>query len=77
MLYQQHINVVEYVKCRKEVSILIASYRWVKINHTLHGLIHHSADLVVRKDGLAFESLSEEGLEATNKFIFKITFLSY
>lgn len=66
---QQHINLVEYVKYCKELSVLIASYRWVKINHTLHGLIHHSAELIERNDGFALGSLSEEGLEATNKFI--------
>ena len=66
---QQRVNVVGYVKCCKEVSCLVASYRWVKINHTLHGLIHHSAELIVRNDGFALGSLSEEGLEATNKFI--------
>ena len=65
---QQRVNISAYMK-NCNVSILIANYKWVQINHTLHGLIHHSGELIIRNDGYALGSLSEEGLEATNKFI--------
>ena len=41
----------------------------MKINHTLHGLLHHSSELIALNDGYALGALSEEGLEATNKSI--------
>ena len=41
----------------------------MKVNHTLHGLIYHSGELIAHNDGYALGALSEEGLEATNKFI--------
>ena len=66
---QERVNLVVYIKKCKEVSKLIAEYKWVRINHTLHGLIHHSGELIARNDSYALGSLSEEGLEATNKFI--------
>ena len=41
----------------------------MKVNHTLHGLLHQSPELIALNDGYALGFLSEEGLEATNKFI--------
>ena len=40
-----------------------------QINHTLHGVLHHSADLITLNDGYGQGNLSEEGLEANNKDI--------
>ncbi|CAL4068615.1 unnamed protein product, partial [Meganyctiphanes norvegica] len=39
------------------------------MNYIVHGLEHHSSELVALNGGYALASLSEEGLEATNKFI--------
>lgn len=47
----------------------MAKYKWVKVNHTLHGVMHHSTDLIALNDGYALGNLPGEGLEATNKFI--------
>ena len=66
---QQLVNLAVYEENCKMLSLLIAKYKWVKVNHTLHGVLHHSADLIALNGGYALSSLSEEGLEATNKFI--------
>ena len=66
---QKSVNLVVYNQKCKKVSQLIVQYKWVQINHTLQWLIHHSGELIARNDGYALGSLSEEGLEATNKFI--------
>ena len=42
---------------------------WAQLNHTLHGSLHHSADLITLNDGYGLGNLSEEGLEANNKDI--------
>ena len=46
---------------------LCDNFPWVKINHTLHGTLHHSPELISINYGLG--SLSEECLEANNKDI--------
>ena len=66
---QQEVNQIVFKENCKTLSLLIASYKWMKINHTLHGLLHHSSELISLNDGYALGALSEEGLEATNKFI--------
>jgi len=39
------------------------------MNHTLHGVLHHSSMLIRENQGYGLGSLSEEGLEANNKDI--------
>ena len=48
---------------------LCDNFPWVKINHTLHGTLHHSPELISLHDGYGLGSLSEECLEANNKDI--------
>ena len=43
--------------------------KWVQINYTLHGVLHHSCQLIKLNDNCGLGSLSEEGLEANNKCI--------
>ena len=38
-------------------------------NYTLHGLLHHSAELIAINDSWSIGELSEEALEANNKYI--------
>ena len=45
------------------------NFPWVKINHTLHGSLHHSVELVTLNESSGLGNLSEEGLEANNKDI--------
>ena len=53
-----------------DTSLRIAQkFPWVEINYTLHGVLHHSYDLVIQNDGYSLGALSEEALESTNKFI--------
>ena len=64
---------VELVKFKDLCDIttfhLCDNFPWVKINHTLHGTLHHSVELISLNDGYGLCNLSEEGLEANNKDI--------
>ena len=55
-----------------EISLLIAERdelkNWVELNWTLHGLLHHSVELIYLNGGFSLGSLSEEALESNNKF---------
>jgi len=44
-------------------------FPWARLNHTLHGAIQHSAELIEMNLGLSIGWYSEEGLEANNKDI--------
>ena len=61
MSSQQPVNLPVYKENCKTL--------WVKINYTLHGVLHHSPELIALNGGYALGALSEEGLEASNKFI--------
>ena len=56
-------------RCMEAILLIADKYPWVKINHTRHGVLHHSYELVERNDGYGLGSLSEEALESTNKHI--------
>ena len=59
-----------YEQTLLETSLLIPrEYPWANINYTLHGVLHHSLELIARNDGVALGALSEEGVEANNKDI--------
>ena len=45
------------------------NFSWVKINHSLHGTLHHSVELISLNDCYGIGSLSEECLEANSKDI--------
>ena len=49
--------------------LIATDFKWVKINYTLHGVLHHSTELIGLNDGYSLGSLNEEGLEAANKHI--------
>ena len=67
---QECIDLVKYTEKCKIASLLIAkNFPWVKVNYTLHGLLHHSPELITLNNYYGLGSLSEEGLEATNKYI--------
>ena len=54
----------------KETSLLIAQkLPWVFINFTLHGVLHHSTELIYINNGWSIVTLSEEPLESNNKFV--------
>ena len=44
-------------------------FPWARYNHTLHGAIQHSAELIEMNLGLSVGWQSEEDLEANNKDI--------
>ena len=67
---QDPVRLEEYEELVESVSLLIAvELKWVKINFTLHGVIHHSVQLIALNESNGLGILSEEGLEANNKYI--------
>ena len=66
----QKIDVPKFSKhCKETMSHIIDHFPWVSLNHTLHGAIQHSAELIEMNDGISIGWYSEEGLEANNKDI--------
>ena len=66
----QPVNIYAFNLLVKEASLLIATkFDWVKINYTLHGLLHHSCELIVNNEKHGLGALSEEALEANNKYV--------
>ena len=67
---QHQVHIAAFDESCKEASLLIATdFKWANINYTLHGVLHHSTELIALNDGYSLGSLSEEGLEAANKHI--------
>ena len=61
------VDVTCFQEKRTEASLLIAEkFPWARKNHTLHGLLDHSTDLVKLNGRYVLGSLSEQGLESTN-----------
>ena len=64
------VNLDKFKQLCNEASLNICeNFPWFKINHTLHGPLHHGVELISRNDGYGLGSLSEECLEANNKDI--------
>ena len=64
------VNIPLFDNLLKETSLLLSrKYGWVQINYTLHGVLHHSLDLIVLNGGIGLGELSEEALEGNNKYI--------
>ena len=64
------IDIAKYESHCKETMINIArNFPWCKLNHTLHGTIQHSVELIRMNGGESLGWYSEEGLEANNKDI--------
>ena len=55
--------------CQSTVDYLVKNFKWALLNHTLHGSLQHSAELISKSDGIGLGAMSEEGLEANNKDI--------
>ena len=55
--------------CMEATLNICDNFSWVKINHTLHGSLHHSVELMSLNDDHGLGGLSEECLEANNKDI--------
>ena len=64
------INIEKYEQHCKDTMINISkNFPWAKLNHTLHGTIQHSVELIKMNGGESLGWYSEEGLEANNKDI--------
>ena len=68
--FSKPVNVEAFHELYKEFSLnLVDNFPWARLNHTLHGAVHHSSELMMANDGYGLGSLSEEGLESNNKDI--------
>ena len=64
------IDVQKFAEHCEETMVNIATnFKWALLNHTLHGTIQHSAELIELNGGESLGWYSEEGLEANNKDI--------
>ena len=69
---KRKVNIELFEKLCQDCSLNIANiFPWALINHTMHGSIQHSAELIGMNCDYGLGSLSEEGLEATNKDVRK------
>ena len=57
--------------CEDFAICLVSAFPWARMNHTLHGTVQHSAEIIELNDSFGLGALSEEGLEANNKDIRK------
>ena len=82
ILHRQLSTVLSIVSCTRKVDVmkfkalcdeaslnLCDNFSWVLLNHTLHGTLQHSAELITLNDGYGLGVLSEECLESNNKDI--------
>ena len=53
--------------CKQTMLTITNHFPWAKINHTLHGSIQHSCELIQMNGDRSLGGYSEEGLEANNK----------
>ena len=64
------VNWHAFEKLTQEASILLANeLSWVRVNRTLHGVLHHSCELIRMNEQCGLGMLSEEALEANNKYV--------
>lgn len=82
ILHQQLSVVLRVISCSRKIDLpkfrtlcydttmnIINNFPFALLNHTLHGTIHHSAELIELNGGYGLGSLSEECLESNNKDI--------
>ena len=82
LLHRQISTILSVVSSSRQVDVtkfkslcevtslhLCNNFPWVLLNHTLHGTMHHSTELISLNDGYGLGSLSEECLESNNKDI--------
>ena len=49
---QHQVHIAAFDESCKEASLLIATdFKWANINYTLHGVLHHSTELIALNDG--------------------------
>ena len=48
--------------CKETMNTIIDCFPWVRLNHTLHGAIQHSAELIEMNHGASIGFYSKEGL---------------
>ena len=68
ILSQRKVDVDLFEQLCMDISLnIVDNFPWVRLNHTLHGTIQHSTELIQLNSGYRLGAYSEEGLEANNK----------
>ena len=56
--------------CKDTYQLIFDHYPWANVTPTLHKILAHSVELMVRyNEGRGIKAFSEEGLESCNKYI--------
>ena len=56
--------------CKDNYQLILDHYPWANVTPTLHKILAHSFELMVRNnEGRGMKAFSEEGLESCNKYI--------
>ena len=56
--------------CKDTYQLILDHYPWANVTPTLHKILAHSVELMVRyNEGRGMKAFSEEGLESCNKYI--------
>ena len=67
---QRKVDVDLFEQLCMDISLnIVDNFPWVRLNHTLHGTIQHSTELIKLNSGYELGAYSEKGLEANNKDI--------
>ena len=70
MASSYNVSLIKFKQLCDETSFnLCENFPWVKINHTLHGTLHYSLQLISLNDGYGLGNLSEVCLEVNSKEI--------
>ena len=70
MASSHKVALIKFKQLCDETSFnLFDNFPWVKINHTLHGTLHHSIEVISLNDGHGLGNFSEVYLEAHSKDI--------
>ena len=68
----RQIDIATFKKhCEETMLNISQNFLWAKLNHTLHGTLQHSCELIEMNGGESLGWYSEEGLEANDKDIRK------
>ena len=64
------VEIYAFNSLANKTSVLIATeLPWVQINYALHGILHHSNELIQRNSNHGLSAISEEALEANIKYV--------
>ena len=70
MSSKRQVHIEQYaLLCRSTYILILEEFPWVLLTECLHDVLGHSAEAIEANDGFGLGWFSEQGSEATNKFI--------